>query len=547
MKRKGKQGPRKADGARWEEAGWGRSAYGVFRAWVMGQDPAGAWAGVPADLDRLCGSASRRADWLARIWREGDRGEKERALWVCARLVPDEAGAFFRGVMASGEASLWEQERARELLREVDPPAGAGQGDVPLDRARECVELVLASAGPGTGGGGGAPREAFLGLPAGLQGAVAAELLERDPDRATAFLEGALAEREALWEAVLPPLALAPHPGAAALIREGYRRTQDRMLRKKMKKLNHQRRARGLPAVPLEGDEGRRGVWRPPTPVPPAGFMSVSGGGDERMVCVTRQNVPRGVLVCTAWLHDGLGMRNCLVLDLSRTEAEKYRESVLRNPDLPVVVSDPAYCAHLLETAYKRGAPQAEEEAEAYRRVRMWIKELMPPGEAAPAHPVHVLFPGGGEAAGAVDPLRQDAGLLDHPLLRNWRLDPVPLETHLEKLEEIANSRIILQPMQKRERTDAFYRQVAADAFSSPETRLRWRARADDAAWVLVQRGDEETARRLVRIARGLEEPGREIERQPFWLALVRRTMEAWMERRRAAARQSPSLIVKPS
>jgi len=544
MKRRGKQTTRKEGPA--VGKGSNRSRYGAFREWVAQQDPDRGGGDLQEEAERLVAGPARQKDWLVRIWRDGGRAEKERALWVFSRLLPDVAAAFFRDVVSSGSSALWEKERARDLLLEIDPQAQPGEiGDF-LIRARECAEAVCGERAPEGGEQEAAPLSAFLQLPGALRAAVASELLDRDPGRAVAFLESALAEQESLWGDVLLPLTDSPEPAAAELIREGYRRTGDKTLRKKIKKLNHQRRARGLPTLSLEGEEPQRGIWSPPAPVPPAGFLAVMDDPDTRMVWVFRQNVPRGVLACTAWLHDRLGMRNVMVLELSRTESEKYRATVLQNPEFPVVEADPAYCAYLLDEAYKRGAPEVEGEAEAYRAVRMLFKELLPAAGAVPPHPVERLFVSG-EGGAAADPLERDAGLLDHALLKNWRLEPMGMEGHLERLEEIVNSRIILQPMQKRERTESFYRQVAAEVFSSPETRERWKARARDTAWVLYQKGDEEGARRLAAIGQSLEHPEREIGRHPFWLALVRKTMEAWMQRHRAAARETPSLIVKPS
>ena len=370
----------------------------------MRQDPNASEGRLTAGQETAGGTPARRKAWLRRIWKEGNRGEKESALWVFSRLQPADAVPFFREVMASGETRLWEKKRVRDLLCEIDPEADVGEDTAHLDAAWFCVENTTRAGKDGDGAHGGESPEmmaSFFALPRVLQGAVAVELLERDPDRAIPFLERALEEKEPLWEEVLVPLAETPHKGAAALIRNGYRRTDDKPLRKKMKKLNHKRRARGMPTFPLEGDEDRRVIWAPPTPVRPTGLLSITDSPDSRMVWVLRQNIRRGMLVFTGWLHDRQGMRNFLALELSRTEAEKYRESVLQNPDLPVVEADPGYCAYLLDEAYKRGAP-VEGAAEAYRNVRMLLKELLPPGGEVPSHPIHGVFTtveGGGSRA----------------------------------------------------------------------------------------------------------------------------------------------------
>jgi hypothetical protein len=157
------------------------------------------------------------------------------------------------------------------------------------------------------------------------------------------------------------------------------------------------------------------------------------------------------------------------------------------------------------------------------------------------------VFPADEGAGGSTSLSAQDLVLPDHPLLKNWRLDRARLEVHREKLEEIQNSRIILQPMQKRERTESFYREVAAEFFSSTEDRQRWKVRVEDTAWVLYQKGEVDLARRLAGIARDLGNREQEVSRIPFCTALVRNTMEEWIQQSRSAEQQTPSLIVKPS
>jgi len=526
-------------------------SYGRFRAWVLAQDPGGSGSGSAPASEIAFVDRDRRAVWFRRMWKEGERPEREISLRVFAGLQPGEAGSLFREILASEGAPLWERTLALELLRGVDPGAGGGEHEASLTGARQCVEALLRSPGDGDGKAAvGEVHASFYALPRALQGAVAAEVLEQDPDRAVSFLGGVLRERESLWEVVLEPLVRSPHPGSAELIRDGYRRTRDRSLQKRMKKSNHQRRVLGLAAIPLEEGGGRRSIWTPPVPTRPEGLLAVAETPEEKLVWILRRNVSVGMLVFTGWVHARLGLGKFLVMDVSRTDAKNYVGAVLQNREIKAGPADPGYCAFLLEEAYKRGAPEDAEEADAYRRVRMMVTELLPAGEAPPPHPVHaVLAAEAGKGAGdGGPPSAQDvAQVLDHPLLQGFRLEDHQWKSRQDQLEEILGSRIIVHPLQKRDRIETFYRQVAAEVFADPEERRRWKTRLEDAAWAVHHGGDRDLAGRLVRVGLALETPEEDPGRNRFCMEVVRRTLDARVRQSRDEKRETPSLIVRPS
>jgi hypothetical protein len=548
MKRQG-QGTETDPGKRKDRKGDvpARQGYGAFRDWVTRNSEEEPGTGGQEERTIDAWEPARRGPWLRRIFEEGDTTTREAALRCACQLSPGEAGAFLRAVLASQETRLSEKKRARDLLRKRFPEEGTEGLSGVLDAAWSFVERVFPTQESG-GAEFEEPHEdgwaIFDSLPRPFQVAVARDLLEQG-DRAVPLWKRLVAERESLWEELLPLLADHPTEGAAELIRFGYQRTGEKSLRKKMKKVMHKRRAGGLPACTMEdADPGRR-VWSPPVPPRAGGLLSIGETPDSRMVWVFRPNVPRGMLVFTGWLHDRQGMIQFFLTEMSRTDAEKYREAMLNSVNLTVVEAEPGYCAGLLEEAFKRGAPGEKEEEEAYKSVRPLLKEMIPHGEGA--HPVQALLSPEGEAGGAGERHGESARLLDHPMLTHWRMERMALREHQAKREAIETSRIIVHPLQKRERIESLYREVTAQVFSSPEDRRRWKGRMEDTAWVLFRKGDVETARRLAGLAGLLEDPDRDAGQAPFFVALVRKTMEEWMEQNRVSAKQTPSLIVKPS
>jgi hypothetical protein len=101
--------------------------------------------------------------------------------------------------------------------------------------------------------------------------------------------------------------------------------------------------------------------------------------------------------------------------------------------------------------------------------------------------------------------------------------------------------------MQKRERMDALFREMAREILSDPAYRASWRGRLEDAAWVFYKKGLERQARTLAQMSRHLEDPEKDASRVSFVVELVRRGMEGRLQEKKTAEKQMPSLIVKPT
>jgi hypothetical protein len=294
----------------------------------------------------------------------------------------------------------------------------------------------------------------------------------------------------------------------------------------------------------LESEETEDAVWKPPVPPEPMGLHSMPEPAGSRMVWLIRPNVRKGMLVFGGWVDERRGLMKFFVMDPSTRELEKYKSSLLDNPEFTVVESEPGHCAWQLEEAYRKGVPQDPEEAEAYKAVRPLLKEVVPSEE--PRAPVYAAFPDEPEEPLA-DPLGESAQLLNERLLGGWVMDEERLQPHLDKLEEIERSRIIVHPMQKKERMEAFYRETAQEILSDPACRTSWKRRLEDAAWVFHKKGLEGQARRLAQISRYLEDREKDGSRIALFVELVRRGLEERLQARKTEEEKQPSLIVKPT
>ena len=532
---------------RTDKGGEGRKGFARLKEWFERQEAVPGAISENDEQELRSFGPETLVRSFSRLFRESPDRERGKILVWMVPVLGERAAEFFVTVLESDTSRLAEKRMALDHLRKMGASAEPALAEA-VDQAWDFVVEVFPALVKEHGeedrlGEQGWDR--IRNIPANLSGAVVRELLERCPVEALTLCAYVLDQKQDFLEEVLDVFAEAPHEDAARFLRSAYQKVVDKSLKKKIKRVNHKRRGKGLPSFDLEADKEERSIWSPPVPPEPVGLFSLSDSPEFRMVWVIRPNVPKGMLVFAGWLHDGRGLIQFFVLDLSSREAEKFRDSMFENKDMTVVEADSGYCAHLLEEAYRKGAPQDPKEAELYRGYRTLLKEVLPSGTPLP--PIHNVFREQEEGEVPGDPLGESANLLNHARMQAWMMEPGRVKPYVEKLMDISESKLIIHPMQKKERTEAFYREVAQELFSDSAYRTIWKARVLDMAWVMHAKGEAGLARRLFDVGRYLEDPGRDASRVAFFSQLVQRTLEGWLKQQETEEKEKPSLIVKPT
>jgi len=446
---------------------------------------------------------------------------------------PAEPASATEGLAASGEAA--------------DPETA-----VFVERARDLVEtrfsqVSLSADGKLEGEEAQSFLGSFCGLPKPIQTRAVQEMLDRDAAKAIALLDGLLDRSAELPEEVLDLTGVRPGEDVARFLCRWHGLSKNKGFQKKLRAVLHKRKARGLEVVEPDRTEAAEAVWRPPPMVAPEGFMSFPDGRGCRLVWVFRHLPMRRVLAVGGLIQDRGGLKQVSVQDLSRKEGELYRRAILEDEVLLVAETDPAYCAFRIDEAFRRAEPADPEQRETYLKIRPLLVGLT--GAAEPVHPASAIACGGegsGEGPAAEDPLGRGVELPEGGLLDDWFLEWERVVPLADRYEEIQQSRIIVHPFQTQERISAFFREATREYFTDPACRLLWKTRLEDAAWVLQAKGRGNEARKLCLAARHLSDPAGDPSRSPLLLHLVRKSLDAVLAEKKAAAERTPSLIVKP-
>jgi hypothetical protein len=545
MKRKGARGGKRTERSRGSDQE-ARRGYRWVKSWLQAHPDGEAPLGEDAEGElRKALDPEALARWLPRLFWESSETERPAVLRLLVPRAGKKAVPFLNEVVRSPWSRLTDKGLALEQLKAFGETPDPGSEEN-VERAFAFVERLpgwLREAEPAETIPQNASR-AFQELSPPFQGVALRELMNRHPGETLRFLAYALGGRADLWDEVLDMLEEAPQEEAARLLERGYG-VADKALQKKIRRVHHKRSVRGLPVFPLEREETEGAIWKPPVPPEPMGLLSMPEPAGSKMVWLIRPNVRKGMLVFCGWVDEERGLMKFFVMDPSRKELEKYKASLLADAELTVVESRPGFCAWLLEEAYQKGPPTDSEEAEAYKAVRPLVKEVAPAEK--PRSPVHEVFFDRGVDPVVEDPLGESANLLKEGLMLDWTIEAERIRPHLEQMEDIGRSRIIVHPMQKKERLEAFYRETANRILSDPACRASWRRRLEDAAWVFYKKGLEGQARRLAYMSRYLEDPEKDAARISFFVELVRRGLEEGIQEKKTEERQRPSLIIKPS
>jgi len=384
-------------------------------------------------------------------------------------------------------------------------------------------------------------REELARLDRDMRYAVLSKAQGTSPGGAAPLLEACFGSDDQWDEDLVDLAAEEAAPEAAERLIRWLERTQSKHVKKHIKKTLHSLRSKGIQVPSIDGLTDRRPVWRPPPAPESYGFMSLVDSRGGRAVWLFSPRRPRGYILVYAMTHEKQGLIGLDAVEFTSRQVREYRQEIEQKANLWAVETDPAYCAFLIKEAYER-TPEAEGTLiETYRAVEPLVENLLP--SSPPASPVHAVL--SAEETGE-DSLGETKTLLEHALFTGWRLDDDLVAPFASELEEIQESRIIVSPLQKKERIDSFYRQATSQLFSAESVRSLWRRRLEENAWVLYQKGLRREANLAVRVARLLSEETGDAARSAFLKELVRKSIDEYLEARKEQEASQPSLIVKP-
>lgn len=340
--------------------------------------------------------------------------------------------------------------------------------------------------------------------------------------------------------AIVTAMGGIPTERTANLLQSLLESVSDKRVGKGIRKSLYRIEQRGIPIEPVGKTSQEPSVLRPPVEEQAKGFISAFDSEGSRIVLLTVSRKPRGLYLIQGVVSDTRGL-----IELNRVETTKrgFRQfyQSLREPgQLPVVEVNTGYCRFLLEEAAQLTEQRGESPPPSYVTSKRDLDRL----ERMETPPVFLLLD---EEDIKADPrlLKNSTDLFQTEWFSSWFLPPEEVEKYAQLIEEAEDSRLVLNPAQKEVRLQEVHRKALIELFPE-ETRLLYRRRLEDMAYVLLKEEEENSARATLAASIDLRSALTGLEPNPFLLNLVTRSIYAVLAQDMENRKAEPSLIVKP-
>ena len=358
-----------------------------------------------------------------------------------------------------------------------------------------------------------------------------------DPDAVAAghVVESEVRERlaGADGEALAAALGELPSLPVAALLVGLEAGTEDRKVRKDIRRALYRLRQQGVPIPEPARDQV---VHARETEA--EGFLTAFSGGGDRVLWLERRLPEGGSLVIYAHAHEPRGVLELSVGEVSQKRLRALRQRMGRELPLRLVRTDWRVVDALLVEGSTRAA--GTDPKRDYGRVRTRITSEPPQAPSEPRS-ARVPPPAPEEVAALV---ATSAALLEQPEFARWGPEPEETAPFVSEIADVRDSPLVLSPHQQEERVAEVVRR-ATQSLAPPLPLAR---RLEGTAYVLAETGRTTLARQALAVATTLREHPVQLGTVPFVAAFVRRALHGLVaaETTRAQEERRGSLVVTP-
>jgi predicted RNA-binding Zn ribbon-like protein len=248
-------------------------------------------------------------------------------------------------------------------------------------------------------------------------------------------------------------------------------------------------------------------------------------------------------------VSDEKGLLEFNAYETHRRGVDKFVESLKTRPGLLLAPIAPAHARYLIGAALERNVKSGT-------RVPSGASEMRPywdAGEESSAPlPEDALQTIESDETGSA--LATSAKLLENEAFKGWFVDPDLVSPFVERTREAESSKIVLNQLQRRERTAGLIREATDEIFAASEPdslRDRYGQRLWRMAYLLSVRGDSVGAKQAKAVAERLRDRATQSSLTPFLYAIVEKTVQVLTrdeeeKEKKTRDEEGPSLIVKP-
>ena len=354
------------------------------------------------------------------------------------------------------------------------------------------------------------------------------------------FLSPFLKKGPETTEKLADRLATLPYGVTAGVLRHLLTETEEKRVRKTIKRSLYRLRAKGVPVREDSLDRGRS-VLRPLQAEPPEGFGTGIDPGGHRLLILVIPHAGRGLTVMHAVIGDTRGLVDFTGAEMTRKEFKSFFENLQEESLFPLIEMEASYVGLLFSRAYHLTLEQKGTPPQDYLHLKGEIERVRKEYEK----PLVYGFLSREELERDERWLRRGGDLLKDDLYMAWVIEEDKIGPYAEALRETQESKLFLNPSQKEARFQEIYLRAMSELFSEEWKRL-YQRRLEETAYIFYTLGREEEARTALSVAIELEKPLNPIQPNPFLLQLVIKSIYKRLAETQERREKESSLIVKP-
>jgi len=359
---------------------------------------------------------------------------------------------------------------------------------------------------------------------------------------------------EEIFQYLLPSLEKDPQTGGALaefmvtipdrltgrLLQRMFEVTQDKKVRKMIKRSLYRLKSKGVVVEEVLSDKGRS-ILRPIPGEAKEGFASGIDFLGHRVLWLILPHPGRGFEVMHGVVSDREGMVDFSQEEMTRKGFRTFFKEVKEKNPFPIVEIEPSYVAWLFAQAYRINLEKKGTPPQGYLQAKSEIERIKK-DYAKPL--IYSVLPAD-DIAGDDRLLSKGGDLLKADVFSSWRIEEEHIRPYADEVQEAEESKIVLNPGQKEARFQGVYQRALTELFSG-ERRFLYQRRLEEMAYVLFKLGKGEEAKISLSVATDLEKPFNPIQPSPFLFQLVTKSIFTLLTEAREKKSKEVSLIVKP-
>ena len=330
------------------------------------------------------------------------------------------------------------------------------------------------------------------------------------------------------------------HPEASRLLRLLLEVSEDKSVRKSIKRSLYKLKSRGIPVEEATGDK-TKSILRSLPLDPPRGFGGPIDSMGQRVLLLAVPRPGRGWTVMQGVVSDRTGLVSFSGGEIGRKGFRSLLEEIREGGSSPPVEMDAPYVAFLLTQAYAMTMSQGGTPPQEYAPFKAEIESL----KKAEGLALIYSHLSAEEVREDDRLLRKIPELLKTDVFLGWGIENARILSYADSVSEAEESKLVLNQVQKEIRVQEIYQRAVAELFGEDERRV-YKKRMEELAYYLLKRGREDEAKVSLAVALDLDKPPTAFQASPFLIQLVAQSMRRILDERRAEKSKEPSFIVKP-